>query len=89
MLCLINFFFKESCGLAEWLNLWAGRAAQAVECLPSKSKALSSNPNTTHTKKDMLVHFFNPSTMEIYAKKTCEFKVSLELEKRLVREELI
>jgi hypothetical protein len=34
----------------------AGGMAQVVECLPSKHKALSSNPSTTNTKK-MSVEF--------------------------------
>jgi hypothetical protein len=32
-------------------KLWAGGMVQAVECLPSKCKVLSSNPNTTKKKK--------------------------------------
>jgi hypothetical protein len=31
--------------------LWAGGVAQVVECLPSKPKALSSNPSITKKKK--------------------------------------
>jgi hypothetical protein len=40
--------------------------AQVVECLPSKNKALSSNPSAAKKKKKkvkpgMVVHVYNPS----------------------------
>jgi hypothetical protein len=43
---------KETFQNLKTLN-WAGGMAQVVECLPSNHEALSSNPDTTKSKKPL------------------------------------
>jgi hypothetical protein len=45
------YYVVRSCSPWPPKKIWAGGMAQAVECLPSKNKALTSNPNTIKKKK--------------------------------------
>jgi hypothetical protein len=59
---------------------WARGVAQVIKCLPSKHKALNSNPSTTTTKQEsMIANIFkrsngkNKMLKENKALKTCCF----------------
>jgi hypothetical protein len=47
---LFNFFYSRN--VHKHTSTWAGGVAQVIECLPSKSESLSSNPRATKKKKN-------------------------------------
>lgn len=65
---LFMFICKNSPSFPVYIKPFAGVVTQIVECLSRKSKALSSNSNTTKKKETTKFRFFN--AVKIQSKKT-------------------